>query len=214
MKFIDKLERKHPRWGIENLMLHVSILNLAVFGVYIFRNSFVALLYLERSAILSGQVWRLLSFIAIPPTFSPFFLLFVVYLYYSLGTTLERNWGTFRFTAFYAINIIGTIIAAFLTGGYYGGYYVNLSIFLAFAYLLPNYEFLLFFFLPVKVKYLAYLDLAYLAFSVVLNIMFGDWAGVFAIVASLSGLIVFFGGDIIRDIKAYFRRKKYMRKLK
>jgi len=211
MKYINSIHRKHPTWGIENLMLHVSILHVAVYLVYLFRPAFVEKLYLNWSMVLKGEVWRLFTFFFIPPTFSMIFVLLVVFVYYSLGTTLEKVWGKYYFTAFYLLNVIGTIVAALITGGYYDGTYVNLSIFLAYAYMFPDAQFLIYFIIPVKAKYLAYLELAFLAYSLVRCIIAFNIAGIGAIIASLTGVIVFFGPDIINKIKAYIRRKKLMK---
>ena len=97
--------------------------------------------------------------------------------------------------------MVGAIIAALLTG-YGTSTYLNLSLFLAFAFLFPDHEVLLFFFFPIKMKYLAYVDWALF----ILQLIVGDWATRGAIIASLLNFFLFFGGDFIRWIK---NQKKY-----
>lgn len=210
LKLIDKIEQKHPNWGIPNLMMHISILTAIVYVMhYVLRSNIIGYLYLDRTAVMSGQVWRLLSFVLIPASSSPLYFLLSIYFYYFLGTALESSWGAFKFTAYYVVCMLGTIIVAFLfPSGMYSGYYINLSIFLAFAYLYPNYEVLVFYILPLKVKYLAYIDIALLTFSFLTE----NLSGKFSIIASLLGLIIFFGTDIYRRIKAWIRRQKYKNK--
>lgn len=209
MRLIDKLERKHPNFGITNLMMHISILTALVYAMhYLFGSNIIGYLYLERTAVMSGQIWRLISFVLIPASSSPISFLISVFFYYYLGTALEATWGTFKFNVYYVTCMLGTIIAAFLFGGYYTGYYINLSVFLAFAYLYPNQEVLLFYILPIKVKYLAYLDIALLVFE----FLSGGITAKISVIASLSGLLLFFGSDIYRRIKAWIRRQKYKNK--
>ncbi len=210
MKLLDQLERKHPNWGIPNLMMHITILTAIVYIMSLFRIDFVNFLYLTRAGVLQGQVWRLITFVLVPPSWSPIWILFILYLYYFIGNTLESTWGTLKFTAYYGICILATIAAAMIFGGGYDGTYVNLSLFLAFAFLYPNYEFLLFFILPVKVKYLAYLDLAFLAISFFTNTLTVK----LAIIASLAGFLLFFGPEIYRRTKMWIRRQKYKNKLR
>ncbi|MFA0814382.1 MAG: hypothetical protein ACC608_01180 [Anaerofustis sp.] len=210
MKFLDKLERKHPRWGIPNLMMHITILTAIVFVMGIFRSDFVNYLYLTRAGVLEGQIWRLVSFVLVPPSWSIIWIVFILYFYYFVGNALESAWGTLKFTAYYVICMLATIAAAMIFGGGYAGTYVNLSLFLAFAFLYPDLELLLFFVLPIKVKYLAYIDVAFLLISFIT----GTLTTKLAIVASLAGFLIFFGQEIYRRIKMWIRREQYKNKMK
>ncbi len=206
MKFADKLYYKHPNWGIKNMMLHISIVTAIAYVLqYIFRSNIISFLYLDRAAVFSGQIWRVLTFIFVPPSTGILWLLLALYFYYFIGSTLEATWGTLKFNIYYLLSLLGTIAAALLFGGVYTGVYVNLSMFLAFAYLYPDHQVLLFFIIPVKMKYLAYVDVALLAYSFIM----GGLSTKLAIIASLTGFLVFFGGDLINRIKSWIRRQKY-----
>ena len=200
MNWLDKLERKFGRLGIPNLMLYIVVTVAAVFiGDVIFSVQGISLsgyLALYTQAALHGDFWRFLTFLFVPPTTSIISLFFFLYFYYFLGSTLENVWGTFRFNLYYLVGVIGAIVAAFFTG-YGTSTYLNLSLFLAFAFLFPDHEILLFFFLPIKMKYLAYVDWALFA----LQLIFGDWATRAAIIASLVNFFLFFGGDLLRFVK-------------
>ena len=209
MKFLDRLERKHPNWGINNLMMHITILTGIIFIVSIFRSDILYYLYLSREGILNLQLWRFVTFVLIPPTFSIIWIIFALYIYYFIGSALESTWGTLKFNAYYFFCMLGTIVAAMLFGGtFYTGFYVNLSIFLAFAYLYPDYEFRLFFILPIKVKYLALVNVLFL----LLNFISGGLTTKISIIASLTGFILFFGKDFYLRIKMWIRRQKYKNK--
>lgn len=119
--------------------------------------------------ILKGQIWRLVTFIFIPSTFSLFSLLLSLYFYYMIGTTLEREWGTLKFNVYYLTGVVLTIIYSLLSGSFATAHFLNLSMFFAFASLFPDFQILLFFFIPIKIKYLAYLNAAFFLFNVLFN---------------------------------------------
>jgi len=202
MKWINKLERKFGRYAISNLMYYIIGITMAVYIVqYTLNVSLSYYLAFIPSFIMQGQFWRIITFIFIPPAASIIMIAFVMYFYYMMGTTLESEWGTFKFNLYYLFGMIGTIIAAFITGSG-TSVYLNLSLFLAFAYLFPNVEILLFFILPVKVKWIAYLDWIYFA----LSLIFGTMSTRIAAIASLINFFIFFGEDFINYINY---QKKY-----
>ena len=160
MRWYDKLERKLGRFAIPNLMLYIVFLNLAVFIItYLTDLNLYFFLILDPASVMNGEIWRLFTYIFIPPeTSHPLFMGFVLYLYYLIGNSLEHEWGTFKFNLFYFLGMLGTTLCAFITGLPVTPHYINLSLFLAFAKIYPDFELLLFFFLPVKVKYLAIIN--------------------------------------------------------
>ena len=172
------------------------------------------MLVLYPDRVLQGEIWRLVTYIFIPPSFSPFWIIFVLYFYYLVGTGLEQAWGAFRFNLYYLLGMVGTTVAAFITGAGYTGVYLNLSLFLAFAHLYPDFQLLLFFILPVKIKYLAWLNWALLGGTVLL----GALPHKIAAVAAVINFFIFFGKDIYRDIKLKRQvrrnRKRFFRRSK
>lgn len=209
MKFLEKIERKHPGWGIENLMVHICILTSIVYVMhYVLGANIIGYLYLDKDAVFSGQVWRLISFVFIPEHSSLLNFIFWMYLYYFIGTSLERSWGSFKFSAYYIVCVLSTIFAALLFGGRYNGTYINLSLFLAFAMLYPQYQLYIFFILPVKVKYLAYLDAAFLLYRFIT----GGLTAKLSIASVMLGFLLIFADELIRRIKAWIRRQKYKNK--
>ena len=116
--------------------------------------------------VMQGEVWRLLTFVFIPEGSSVLTLL-TIYFYSMIGRWLEREWGTLKFTIYYLSGVVMSIVFCMLTGIPGSVHFLNMSMFLALASLYPDFEILLFFFLPVKIKWLAMLDAAYLVFSVV-----------------------------------------------
>ena len=167
----------------------------------LFEVPLISYLYMSPYHIFhEGQIWRLVSWLLIPPgSDNIFFVLIMLMFYYSLGTTLERTWGAFRYNVYVLGGILCTIIGAFLLyfimgdiSVYYmpafSTYYINLSIFLAFAMNYPDMEVLFMMIIPMKMKYLAYLDIAYLLYDMVK----GDWGLRTVIIASLLNFIIYF----------------------
>jgi membrane associated rhomboid family serine protease len=153
--------------------------------------------------VLRGQVWRLITYIFIPEGSSPIWIIFILYLYYVIGNSLENEWGSFKFNIYYLLGMLGTTIAAFITGAATATY-LNMSLFLAFAYLFPNYELLIFFAIPVKVKYLGWLIWIYIGVTVLTA---SSISLKVAALASVLNFLVFFGKEVFASTK--LSRKVY-----
>lgn len=170
-KKIDEFCRSHPNFGFPHLIKYITIAN-AVFWLLMMVNTRI-LYYMTFNpyAILHGQVWRLVSFIFIPPSTS-FLALISIYFYYFIGTALEQQWGTARFNIYYFSGILLTILYGFLMYFVFGknvnltASYVYLSMFFSFAALFPNMQVLLFFVIPIKMKWLAIVDAVFFLISV------------------------------------------------
>lgn len=205
MNWLDKVERKMRWFAVPNLMMLLSGLMLAVFLLEIAlpEEAVSQYLWLDWNAVRAGQIWRVLSFLILPPATSPFFLLFSLYFFCLMGNGLESQWGASKFTLFYTVGALGTIIGSLFTG-FATNQYLNLSLFLAFAAIYPNYTVMVFFILPVKVKYLALLDVLlylYLFFQI-------GWPERVALLLSLANVLLFFSPDIFRHIRDYFAYRK------
>lgn len=172
--FVQKLERKLGKYAIHNLMYYIIILYVVGWVIQIVNPVFYhAALSLDIQKILSGQVWRLVTFIIMPPEDSSYiFMIFTLYLYYMLGTSLERAWGAFRFNLYFFMGVLFHIAAGFLIYFIFGvnypltTYYLNMSLFFAFALMYPNMELYLFFIIPIKIKWLALIDGIYFAITI------------------------------------------------
>ena len=205
MNWLDKVERKMRWFAVPNLMMLLSGLMLAVFLLELAlpEEAVSQYLWLDWNAVRAGQIWRVLSFLILPPAASPFFLLFSLYFFCLMGNGLESQWGTSKFTLFYTVGALGTIIGSLFTG-FATNQYLNLSLFLAFAAIYPNYTVMVFFILPVKVKYLALLDVLlylYLFFQI-------GWPERVALLLSLANVLLFFSPDIFRHIRDYLAYRK------
>ncbi len=214
-KVLNKVERRFRRFGINNLMAYiigitalVYVANMAVpMGVTMALN-------LNPRLVLDGELWRLITFVFIPPAAQPLFAIIAMYLYYMIGTALEHEWGSFRFTLYYFIGVIGTIIAAFITGGIATANYINMSLFLAFAVIYPDFTLRLFFMIPIKVKYLGMLSGAFLVF----NLIFSPMSQRLFILVALANFILFFGEFFFKTAtartKAASRKREFYSKTK
>lgn len=210
MNWLDKLERKLGKYSIQNLALIIVILNAVVYLLWYVDKSglFIGKLILIPQLVMQGEVWRLFTYVFIPPSVSVIWIIFVLYFYYMIGTALEHEWGSFKFNIYYLLGMLGTTIAAFFFGAIGTATYINLSLFLAFARLYPEYEILLFFVLPVKVKYLAWIDWALIWYTV---IFIPDFRA--AAIVSIINYFIFFGKDIVLNTKSYGRKKVYHAKI-
>ena len=215
-RWLDRFCARHPGFGIPNLMKYIVIGNVVVFLLDQFSNGLCsALLSFSPAAIAQGQVWRVVSFVFIPVSsgstfFSRVILLAIsLYFYWFIGNILEREWGSAKFTLFYAVGVVLTILAGLATRG--AGvtmFYVNMSMFFSFASLYPDMQ-VLFFFIPMKVKWLAWLDLALFAVECVRYLIGGaPVLGLLPLVAVVNYLI-FFWPELAGLLGRTARRRRY-----
>jgi len=212
-RLLDRFCYNHPRLGIPNLMLMISIGNVIVLLLDIFSNyTFSMMLRFIPGAIFRGQIWRLVTFIFVPVNENLLWFVFSVLLYYSIGTSLERTWGTTKFTVYYLLGAAINIVSGLLTGLFGFGwmetanmYYLNMSLFLAYATLYPDATFLIYFVIPVKAKWLAWLDGAFLALAVVGNLLRLNIPMALMPVLAVLNYLLFFWSDLY----ALFGRTRY-----
>ena len=197
---------RHRYKGISNLMLYIAI-GTAI--VYLFTlidpsNLLTYALRFDRSAILSGQVWRLFTYIFVPNDSNVFFLAISLYFYYYIGKSIENQWGPFRFNLFYLCGVIITDLAALILGVNASTGSLNLSLILAFATMYPENRVLLFYIIPIKMKYLAWF---YFVVTII-GLLQGNLFSVFA----LLNYFLFFGSDILHVLPDFLQPRGRGRK--
>ena len=242
---LNKMERKLGKYAIPHLPLVMLIIYATGFLMEKINPEIILYLSLNPYAILHGEVWRIISWVLIPPESDNLFLvLIMLYFYYSIGTTLERTWGNFYFNLYIFSGILFTVLGAFCFYGYvmlFGGgaealaleqltlgsgnavpggsvlfaysslmfstYYINMSIFLAFALSYPEMQVLLYFIIPVKMKWMGVLYGVLILYSFINT----AWPGRVAIIASLLNFILFF---LSTRNMGYMRPKEIRRRQK
>ncbi|MGE5174648.1 MAG: hypothetical protein ACM3MD_12550 [Betaproteobacteria bacterium] len=198
MGLIDKLDRKLRRFAIRNITLYI-IIGQVLFFIFVLSGRFILdRVVLVPDRVLAGEWWRLITFLFIPPLTNPIFAFFAWYLFYLMGSALEGHWGAFRYNLFLLIGYLVTVAVTFLfpfsaaTNIFIGG-----SVFLAFAYLYPDFQLYIFFVLPVKIKWLALLTWIGYAYEMLV----GSWHTRILVLASISNFFLFFGRDIVWRMK-------------
>lgn len=215
--FLNNMERKFGKYAIRNITVY--IIGLYILGYVLqfapFKENITSYLTLDPYLILHGQVWRLVTWILIPPQALSIWIFFTLYLYYFMGTTMERTIGTFRYNVFVFGGILFMILSAFLTyfvyymitggneqllaalmytlSGVFSTYYIQEAVFLIFAICYPDIQLLLMFIIPIKVKYLGILYAGMLAFSAIYNGLIGkNYAIFFAVFFQFLNVFLFY----------------------
>src|SRR4029079_12166101 len=209
MTLLDKLERRFGFLGIPGL-LRVSVGFTALVFVLVYLNrGFELFLTLDPALILRGQVWRLVTYIFLPQTFSPLWVVLALWFLWFIGEGLERAWGAFRLTLYFVVGMVGTTMAAFFFGGNFSNGMLITSLFFAFARFYPEEVIYILFILPMKIKWLAWIMGAFLLFGFVVNGM----SYRMALVAALANYLIFFGPEIIHEARhrteVSVRRKRF-----
>ena len=235
---MSNFERRFGKYAIKNISLMLIMCYAVGYLISLVNPEFLYYLTLNTYDILHGQIWRIVTWIIMPPDSSNlFFVLITLYFYYSIGTTLERTWGTYRYNVYLLSGMLFTVIGSFLMMGYsylfkgdtiallgaktffsyvssvFSTYYVNMSIFLAFAATFPEVQVLLMFIIPIKVKWLGIIYGVMLAMEFIL----GGAYSRFAMAASLLNFVVFWltsRSHIHMSPKQVKRRQEFRREVK
>jgi hypothetical protein len=211
MSLLTKLERLLGRFAIPNLSLYLIIGQVFFWGLALVAGFNIERIALLPAAVFAGEGWRLVTFLFLPPSLSAdalslVFMAFGWYMFYLMGSALEHYWGNFRYNAFLGFGWFVTAVAAFATPASYASYFFLAgSVFLAFAYLNPDFELLIFFILPVKIKWLAllmWLDFGY-------TLIIGPWSARLAVLAATGNFLLFFAGDIVSRFRAGRRQMNH-----
>lgn len=201
----NRLCYKHRNKGIPNLMLYLSIGSALCYLMSAMAGNYTLYdwLYFDRELILQGQIWRLFTY---PLTYgigdSNLLLVAISILcYYSLGRAMENIWGTLKFNLFYLTGVVMMDVYCLIFGGQADVYYLNLSLFLSYATLFPQSQFLLLFFIPVKAWIFALIDLLLVLWGL---LMYPFPYNLFSVI-SLANYFLFFGKDVLNVIPMSWR---------
>ena len=221
MRAVDKFCLTHRRFGIQRLMLYIVFGSAAVYLVGSMVPALYAYVTFNPSAILRGEVWRLVTWVfsaaagnALMPG-SIIFTALLLYFYYFIGQTLEREWGTPKFTIYYIFGVVLNIIYGFVAWLIVGrpafgisidASFLNLSMFFAFAVLFPEQRVMLFFIIPIKVKWLGLIDAVYFLYQIVAALVYGNYLYALLPIVAILNFILFCGDDLIHLLRPYKAR--------
>lgn len=206
---VDRFAWSHPRFGIPNLMRVVVIGQALVYLLYMFSNyGAISFLNFNLAALRHGEVWRLVTWIFMPDSFQPFSFLISLLCCYSIGTSLERSWGTAKFNLYYfcgmAVSVLAVVLCALVSGQWgwtlSGGYYLNMTLFLALAVLYPDMElnlWIMIFPLRLKGRWLAWAYAVLLGVDLVQSIAALDLVGILLPVVSMLNFLIFFWPEMM-----------------
>ena len=188
MSWLDKLEKRLGFLAIPGLIRFIIGFTVLVYLLVYLNRGFESFLTLDPARIMKGEIWRLVTYIFVPQTFSPLWLLLALWFLWFIGEGLERAWGAFRLTLYFLVGMIGTTAAAFFFGANFSNGMLIVSLFFAFARFYPEEIIYILFILPMKIKWLAWIMGAFLLFGFVVNGMSYRMALVAAF-AELSDLL-------------------------
>ncbi len=219
MKLLDSLEKRFGNLALRNVVLGVVVAQLVVYALMLSGQLSIGSLVLNPFFVVEGgEFWRLVTFIICPPflaegAFDALFLGFFWFIFWMMGRNLEDQWGVFRFNLYLAAGVLFTLAGTF-TGYfiapdpliYVSPRFLFTSVFLAFAVLNPEMEFRVYFILPVKVKWLAWLVGAFAVLGIVLQ---PSWGGKLAALGPFINFLLFFRWEVAASAKSSIRRRKH-----
>ncbi len=210
MDFLTKMERKYGKIAIPNLTVVLIVCFIVGYMIQIFAPDAIEIINLNPEKIMHGQIYRLITWIFMPPGSASILVIITLMFYFHVGRTLENAWGDFRYTLyilsgvfFTDLGVLGTYLVMKLCGqaelaSMYAAYsdtstyYLCMSMFLAYAFMFPDMQVLLYMFIPIRVKWLGYLDIAYLILAILSYGMMGYYPGMVTVVMSVLNFILFY----------------------
>jgi hypothetical protein len=191
-RLLASLERKLGRFAIERMATFIVGGMALVFVLAQARPELIEHLTLDPARTLK-EPWRFVTFLFIPQSTSLVWVLFSLYWTWLVTTNLEQEWGAFKLNIYYLLGALGTAAAAWITREPQGNFWLNTSLFFAFATIFPAYEIYIFFVIPIRVKWLALLSLALVGYS----FFMGDVGAKAAIAVALGNYLLFFAGHLV-----------------
>ncbi|MCL2724688.1 MAG: rhomboid family intramembrane serine protease [Polyangiaceae bacterium] len=183
--FLGRLAIEHLTW--------ILVVGMGAAFILIYRRPEAAEVLQLDPSLVTRQPWRLVTYLFLPPSMSMLWVIFALYFFWITGSALEQTWGAFKFNVFYFIGALGTTIAAFLGGHAVGNFWLNTTVYFAFATLYPDFMISLFFIIPIRIKWLALVSAALIALSAIQ----GDNATRLAIAVAFANYFLFFGGHLL-----------------
>lgn len=215
-----KLRRFFRNFAIENIMTYIAATMGLVYVGDLFTNYMLtSWLYFDRAAILSGQVWRLVTFLFMPQSSGIFWVVISVYFYYFIGKEVENDWGSHELTL-YLLTGYAMLLAIGLLTGYTDASYLYFSLLLVFAALRPHQIFRLFMIVPVEAKWIAVIDSIYMLWEFAAAFLFYLSAPRLALGIQLSVLAgfatyaIFFGKPIINRIRNRRKHRDFINQMR
>jgi membrane associated rhomboid family serine protease len=197
MRWIDKLDGRFGYLGIPGLIRIVVAFTALVYLLTYINPDFVSVLDLDPARIMRGEIWRLVTYIFLPRVSSPLWVLLALWFLWFIGEGLERAWGPFRLTLYFLLGMIGTTVAALKFQAHFANAMLMASLFYAFAWFYPDEVIYVFFILPVKIKWLAWISAAFLLAGFVLQ----SNSYRIALAAAFINYLLFFGPEIVHRMK-------------
>ena len=235
--FLNKMERKLGRYAIPRLTTVLMGCYLIGYVLQLFAPSALSFMYLDPYYIFQGQIWRIITWILVPPSsisgYNAIFALIMLFFYFSIGSALERTWGDFRYNLYIFGGLFISLISAFISygvvvgiygqavsfGSIYSTYYICMSILMAFAMTFPDMKVMLWFVIPLKVKWLGIVYGAFIAYDVFTYLRgFSQTRNPLyillcvSIIASVANFIIFFFMNRGRTVKNRMRSRNFTRK--
>ena len=209
MRFLDKLERRIGFIAIPGLIRAIVTLNVLVFILVYLNKGFDSYLALDIARIRAGEVWRLVTYIFVPQMSHPLLVLLALWFLWFIGDGLERAWGPFRVTLYFLVGMIGTTVAALLSNSQFSNQMLFTTLFFAFAHFYPDEVIYVFFILPLKIKWIAWVYAGFLLLAFVTE----SNSYRMALIVALSNYVIFFGPETVQKLRqrkeVAVRRKRF-----
>lgn len=193
-RLLARLERRIGKLAIPRLPFVIAVTSAVVYALSMLRPGFMVQLLLIPQMVMTGQLWRVITWVFVPPPSGNIFWTAIAILFYlSLGNTLEQEWGAFKLNVYYLVGIVGTVVASLALGLPMTSEYLHSTVLFAFATLFPNVQFLLFFIVPIRAKWSALIAAGFMAYQAYR----GDMGDRVAMGIAMANYLLFFAPALL-----------------
>ena len=201
-KWLDQLERKLGFLAIPGLATFLAGMNAIIGILSLFKPQFPDILVFDPLSFLGGLYWRAVTFLFVPPEMGPLWLAFWLIFFYWLMNRLEQIWGDFKFLVYCAVGALSVIVSSLSLGREFSNSIFMTSLVLAFARLNADVEILLFFFFPIKMRWIWAVG----CFVIAWTLLFGSLGDRIYYGLGVFNYLLFFGAEHWREIRLAWQR--------
>jgi len=203
-RWLERVEKRLGFLSIPGLALFIASMNAMIAILSLLKPQFPQMLVLDPTLFLGGQFWRALTFLFVPPDMSPLWLIFWLIFFYWLLKKLEEIWGDFRFLIYSLIGALSIVLCSVVLRQELSDSIFITSLILAFARLNANVEILLFFFFPVKMRWIWAVGWIVVGWT----LAFGSLGDRLYYGLGVSNYLIFFGPEHWNNLRLAWRKSR------
>lgn len=214
-RVLNQLEKQIGKLALPKILRWIAGFQVLSWALSLISPEFLGWINFDRNAILSGEIWRLLTWVLYPASDFVFFVIIAALFMFFINDGLESEWDTFRLNVYVFASVLFISLGGLIPDASGAGLLLNSifysAIFLAFASLFPNQIIHLLGIIPIKAKWLGWANGALLGAMILTSpapLLVGTIVGI-GILPYLVTFVPGFVRDYRQQAEATVRRHRF-----